>query len=92
LHVRFCVVPSPYADEIAQIAREFAAMDPNARRVVVAGEDDYPEEEVAVAIADVANPGAVVLTQAGNVYAVLDVDDARNGGLIDLSFAKARIA
>jgi hypothetical protein len=92
MQVRFCVVPSPHAEEIAKLAREFAAMDPNARRVVVAEEDDYPEEEVAVAIADVANPGAVVLTRAGDVYDVLDVDDARNGGIIDLSFAKARIA
>jgi hypothetical protein len=92
MQVRFCVVPSPYAEEIAQIAREFAAMDPNARRVVVAGEDDYPEEEIAVAVANVANPGAVVFTRAGDVYKVLDVDDARNGGIIDVSFAKARLA
>jgi len=92
MHVRFCVVPSPNADEIAELAREFAAMDPNARRVVVAGEDDYPEEQIAVAIANVANPGAVVLTRAGDVYGVLDVDEAQNGGIIDLSFAKARIA
>src|SRR5207244_10148036 len=76
MHVRFCVVSSPYAEEIAQLAREFAAMDPNARRVVVAEEDDYPEEEVSVAIANVANPGAVVLTQAGDVYGVLELDDA----------------
>ena len=92
MQVRFCVVPSPRADDIAAIARQFAAMDPNGRRVVVANDDDYPEEEVAAAIADVADAGAVVLTRAGAVYAVLDVDDARNGGLIDLAFSKARFA
>ena len=92
MQVRFCVVPSPHAEEIANIARQFAAMDPNGRRVVVAGEDDYPEEDVAAAIADVDDAGAVVLTPAGAVYTVLDVDDARNGGLIDLAFSKARLA
>lgn len=92
MQVRFCVVPSAYADEIAAIARQFAAMDPNGRRVVVAAEDDYPEEEVAMAIANVDDAGAVVLTRAGDVYSVLDVDDARNGGLIDLAFSKARFA
>jgi pheromone shutdown protein TraB len=92
MQVRFCVVPSPRADEIADLAREFAALDPNARRVVVAGDDDYPEEQIAAAIANVANPGAVVLTGAGDVHAVLDVEEALNGGIVDLSFAKARIA
>ena len=92
MHIRFCVVPSAHAEEIAEIAREFAELDPNARRVIVAGEDDYPEERVAVAIAKVARPGAVVLTGAGAVFKVLDVDDARNGGIIDRCFAEARVA
>ena len=82
---------SPRANEIADLAGEFAAMDPNARRVVVAGDDDYPEKQIAAAIANVANPGAVVLTRAGKVHAVLDVEEALNGGIIDISFAKARI-
>ena len=92
MHVRFCVVPSAHAEEIAQIAREFAELDPNARRVVVAGEDDYPEERIAVAIAGFANPGAVVLTRAGAVFRVLNTDDARNGGIVDRCFAEARVA
>ena len=92
MHVRFCVVPSPRADEIADLAREFAAMDPNARSVVVSGDADYPEKQIAAAITNVANPGAVVLTRAGNVHAVLDVEEALNGGIVDLSFAKARFA
>jgi hypothetical protein len=89
---RFCVVPSPQASEIAGIAREFAAMDPHARGVVVAGDDGYPADLIAKAIADVENPGAVVLTRGGDVFRVLDVDDARNGGLVDLVFAEAWLA
>lgn len=89
MHVRFCVVPSARADEIAQTARMFAELDPHARRVVVAGEDDYPQEQIAVAIANFANPGAVVLTRAGAVFRVLDVDDALNGGIIDRTFSEA---
>lgn len=90
MQVRFCVVPSAFAEEIAAIAREFAALDPNARRVVLAGDDDYPEEIVSVAIAGFDDPGAVVLTRAGDVFRVLDEDDARNGGMIDRAFAEAR--
>lgn len=92
MHVRFCVVPSAYADEIAKLAREYAAMDPNARRVVVAGEDDYPEERIAEAIAGRSDAGAVVLTRSGDLFGVLNVDDARNGGIVDLAFARARFA
>ena len=92
MFIRFCVVPSPRAVEIAELARGFAAMDPNARRVVLAGDEGYPVVRIAAAIADVKNPGAVVLTRSGNVFRVLDVEDACNGGLVDLAFAEARLA
>ena len=92
MFVRFCVLPTPLAGEIEEIARDFAAMDPNARRVVVAGDEDYPDALIPGAIADIEKPGAVVLGRSGNVFRVLDVDDARNGGIVDLVFAEARFA
>lgn len=92
MFVRFCVLPTPLAKEIEAIAREFAAMDPNARRVVVPGDEDYPDALIPGAIADIAKPGAVVLGRSGNVFRVLDADDARNGGIVDLVFSQARFA
>src|SRR6266498_1887389 len=92
LPVRFCVVPSDSSAAIASIAQQFAAMDPNGRAVVTPDDPAYPAAVVAQAIAGVDDPGAVVLTRSGEVFDVLDVDDAQNGGIIDLTFAEAFLA
>jgi hypothetical protein len=90
--VRFCIVASPQTEAIANAAQLWADMDTNAREVVRPDDADYPTAIVNAAVAAFPNPGAVVLTPDGAVFRVLDVNDAQNGGIIDLVFSEALLA
>ena len=92
--VNFCVLANlPESAAIATIAATWAALDPNARAVLISTDQGYPSaENITAWTGTTQNAGAVVLKKDGTLFKVLTITQAQNGGIIDLTFSEAWLA
>jgi hypothetical protein len=89
--VRFCVVAAG-ADEqqIVQIARPLAKLNPIGRRVVVRADYDYPDAaSITQWTQGTKDPGAVILGPTGVLFAVYTVAQAQSPSRIEKAFVDA---
>src|SRR5262245_35412765 len=93
--VSFCIVASQAQDQqdIFAVASATARVNPFGRKVLRPGDAGFPSaQQISQAVGNMQNPGAIVLRANLSVFVVLKVNEAKNGAIVEDSFARAAAA